>query len=601
MFGCASRLPGALITAPAELLLPTVEQLPAKGASATYSIDPATPSLKEGNPLKSPGFNLSGPTIAPVDGFEWAIYEAGPFSALFSPQKLTVDVAGSTLTQWVGIADYSHNRWMWFELSPPYSTTVDLAIPAGQFFRPSDGLAFIALVVFDGAQLQLNGASLTPGDGQIYQGDYTINSAQTLTDFIPYLGITGSLTISGSELTNLDGLANLRFIGGTFNVGSSTLSTTEGLSNLEEIMQVLQVGGAQLTSLSLPQLKSVGTRMFISSSALASISLPKLAYVGGAMIIKDCPQMGSLEGFSALTALGGAPGAAQLTVENMDGLQDLDGLGGLSGTIYDLYIRENDNLTSLSGLGGIARVEQSGTRTGEMEIRNNAKLTNLSGLGVTFVGTVLWIEGNPLLSSTSGLDSLNEVGTLLINYSPALQNLNGLGSLAHLFTLRIWNSPLLKNLNGLDGLIVVDGAVDIEYTGIEDVDALFGLTGIGSSLSINHNDALLNVDGFSALLSIGQGITIESNAVLDNLDGFAKLNMICATGGGSLVVTANHDLRSVNGLAGLTINPGTGYVVNGDFTITENSLDNGDADAEGLLNTLGGAGKVSGVVTINLN
>jgi hypothetical protein len=163
--GCSStgRLEAGNALVPADLVheqlqqLPPVSELPARSASATLAIDAASPAEIAGAPAQSAGVTVGFYTTAtaPAGGIEWVIYQSGPFNAANPPGQVVFNLAGSSGTVWLGIADFAQGAWDWQAIAEPFSG--DMAITfsnPGQHYRESDGAAFIALLVFDGSSLK---------------------------------------------------------------------------------------------------------------------------------------------------------------------------------------------------------------------------------------------------------------------------------------------------------------------------------------------------------------------------------------------------------------------------------------------------------------
>ena len=135
------------------------------------------------------------------------------------------------------------------------------------------------------------------------------------------LGATGCDSVSGdlriensSDITNLDGLANITSVGGNLNIGYN-----DALTNLD--------GLASLTS--------VGSSHIYDNGALTNLDgLANLTSVGDYL---------SISGNTALT--------------NLDGLANITSVGG------NLNIGYNDALTNLDGLANLTSVGSSLTST----------------------------------------------------------------------------------------------------------------------------------------------------------------------------------------------------------------------------------------------
>ena len=152
--------------------------------------------------------------------------------------------------------------------------------------------------------------------------------------------ISGYLEIQSTNITNLDGLANLTSVGGYLEIeGNDNLTNLDGLANLTS--------------------------------------------VGGSLYINRNDALTNLDGLANLTSVGG-----YLDIEGNDALTNLDGLANLTSVEWFLRIYRNDALTNLDGLANLTSVG------GLLAIGFNPALTNLDGLAnLTSVGELL-ISGN---------------------------------------------------------------------------------------------------------------------------------------------------------------------------------------------------------------
>jgi hypothetical protein len=166
--------------------------------------------------------------------------------------------------------------------------------------------------------------------------------------------IRGDLTISGSNILNLDGLGVLTSIGGGLYINyNDSLSSLRGLDNLVSIGDELDIW---------------------CNNALTSMTgLDHLVYIGFDLWI-----------------------TGNYSLDRMTGLNNLTSIGG------QLRINSNINLTTLEGLNNLASIGR------QLRITDNNTLTNLRGLdNLTNIVTNLWIDGNASLTTLEGLDSID--------------------------------------------------------------------------------------------------------------------------------------------------------------------------------------------------
>jgi hypothetical protein len=160
-------------------------------------------------------------------------------------------------------------------------------------------------------------------------------------------------------------------------------------------------------------------------------------------------------------------------IKNLNGLNVLTYIGG------DLVIRNNDSLTSLTGLEGLTSIR-----------------------GALSIGVYLAV-GNPALTSLTGLDNLTSIGgDLNIFCNDALTSLTGLEGLNSIGgDLWIVRNNALTSITGLEGLSSIGGGLEIGSYMFGGNDALTSLTGldnvttIGGDLVIKNNDSLASLTG----------------------------------------------------------------------------------------------------------
>src|SRR5690606_37323692 len=188
-------------------------------------------------------------------------------------------------------------------------------------------------------------------------GDVILNSQTEVdafaTNYPNCTEISGSLQISGSDITDLSPLSNLTSVGGYLQINdNSNLTNLDGLSNLTSVGGNLYISAnSSLTNLyGLNNLTSVGVNLYIvSNSNLTSLDgLSNLTSVGGHLTINNNSSLTNLDGLNNLTSVGG-----HLTINSNSSLTNLDGLSNLTSVGGYLYIQSNSSLTDISGLQNI--------------------------------------------------------------------------------------------------------------------------------------------------------------------------------------------------------------------------------------------------------
>ncbi len=150
---------------------------------------------------------------------------------------------------------------------------------------------------------------------------------------------------------------------------------------------------------------------------------------------------------------------------NTSDITDLSALGNLIAVKGNFYIRNNPNLTSITGLDALtaAGVSDFNSNTGVLfTIDNNSNLTSLSGLSnLNHVNGIFTINQNHSLTDLSGLEKLESllyedtVGQLLILQNDDLENLKGLDNLKEIYLISVRNNGSLTSLTGLESLEIL--------------------------------------------------------------------------------------------------------------------------------------------------
>jgi hypothetical protein len=183
--------------------------------------------------------------------------------------------------------------------------------------------------------------------------------------------IEGDVTISGANITNLNGLNGLTSIGGNLRICyDSTLSNLSGLGSLTSIAYNLFVGyNSVLTTLT---------------------GLNNVNHIGGALQFWYNYSLPNLTGLEAVTSIGGA---------------------------FEIY--NNHSLISLTGLNNITAIG------GFIDITNNDTLTSLTALNhLASINGYLQVDFNNALKSLIGLDSIGfeSITNLEIYHNDSLSN-----------------------------------------------------------------------------------------------------------------------------------------------------------------------------------
>jgi len=136
--------------------LPAPSELGARAASGTYVIDPAAPLSWTLGETPADPFTM----VAPASAYRFAIYECWPANAVSLPQQFVFNLEGSAGIVWLGLANYTADRWEWQAIEAPFSSWMEIPIPSdAQYYSATEMLHF-ALVACNGDTLCFAGANL---------------------------------------------------------------------------------------------------------------------------------------------------------------------------------------------------------------------------------------------------------------------------------------------------------------------------------------------------------------------------------------------------------------------------------------------------------
>lgn len=272
-------------------------------------------------------------------------------------------------------------------------------------------------------------------DAQTCPGAPLTLSTQSQVNNFPtnYPGCTEvgvSITISGSNITNLNGLSQLQSITKSlFILNCPALTSLSGLSNLTNISVELTIDNCDaLTTLNgLQNLPFIGGSLTISGNALLNniSALSGIDYINGVLQITQNPALTNLTGLENVTFTG-----RYLQINGNNGLTSIGSLSSLTQVGNNvntngryLVITSNPSLTTINGLNSLQSV---GTY---FDVSNNGNLTTLNAFSnLETVGGDMSITGNAKLTSILDFDNLSSVGgTLTISNNNLLTDCEAQG------------------------------------------------------------------------------------------------------------------------------------------------------------------------------
>jgi hypothetical protein len=181
-----------------------------------------------------------------------------------------------------------------------------------------------------------------PAADVVWSGDFVVRTAQDLAALRSYSVVGNRLTISATDLTEIDDLGELREVGALYITDNAALASVDGLSGLETVWGDLLIEDN-------PVLENVD-------------GLGSLREVHGDLTVHSNPSLPDVDGMSGLESIG-----AGLFVDENPGLETLEGLVALTEINTTLFVRSNAGLSRL-GMASLARVGQT------LVIRNNSAL-----------------------------------------------------------------------------------------------------------------------------------------------------------------------------------------------------------------------------------
>lgn len=256
-------------------------------------------------------------------------------------------------------------------------------------------------------------------DSPYKSGDVTLKSQAEVDSFVSQnkgrqLQITGTLIVSGADISSLSGLSNITSVSGNiFLDGCPLLADVSFLSGIT----------------------STGS-LFIQNLAVTTIAMDKPTGVAGSVTVSNCKYLNSLS-MKSLSSLTTNIVVGNINIYSCKQLSRIDfsSLTSITGLL-------SINGTAVSDMSGFSSLQTAGALT----LSGNPFLLNFHGLeqlktltlrGISWVvypsSSViygLYINGNPLLSSLTGLQNLTSVPVARISNNVALSDLCPLKALA---------------------------------------------------------------------------------------------------------------------------------------------------------------------------
>ena len=349
-------------------------------------------------------------------------------------------------------------------------------------------------------------------DGQC-SGNITLSTQEAVDDFNCAL-FEGNLTISGAEITNLNGLSELQEVTGALVIQNTGLANFNGLGVLRRVGTNLFIGqNEHLETVNLPNLELTdrGYLRIENNPLLETLSFPELERIGfnytssfytnsHTLRISDNAALTNLDGFPKLTSV-----SNNFYIQNNGTLQSINGFPLLENVGRHFLIRNNAALQEVNGFGALETCDIFG-------IDDNDALTDLTLSRLDTVGTNLYIGNNgSLVRASFPLLKVTDRGYLWIEKNAMLENVHfpelervGFNYTSSFYTnshtLRISDNAALTNLDGFPKL-----------------------TSVSNNFYIQNNGTLQSINGFPLLENVGRHFLIWNNAALQEVNGFGVL------------------------------------------------------------------------------
>ena len=211
---------------------------------------------------------------------------------------------------------------------------------------------------------------------------------------------------------------------------------------------------------------------------------------------------------------------------------DVDGLRDCREITGRLFISSDASTLDFSPLDGLQKI-------GVLTIANTS-LTSISGFGGLTILNEFNIRDNPDLTSVSGFENLESVedglfgsGDFIVARNPVLVSLPDFGALSSISGIfSVVNNPALVSFPELGGLNTVVAFSIKNNDALTSLPAFEQLSSVGVTLAITNNDSLTSISSFENLSAVGKsrgpsrfvpGFFINNNDALVSISGFNSL------------------------------------------------------------------------------
>lgn len=265
--------------------------------------------------------------------------------------------------------------------------------------------------------------------------------------------ITGTLSISGSDITDLTPLQNLTKVGQLYIRGNTNLTNVDGLSGLQFI-----------STYGFPYSIAIENNTALKNlDGLSGLAMDTISWLR----INNNPSLESINSFTSVTYCDGL-----FDILNNASLKSFLGFRNLK-RIQTCTI---DNNPALENIDGLASLKTIAGRHASIRILNNAKLQNIDGLSSLeeIWGFGITIENNSSITNIDGLRSLTVMyggpgANVVIHNNAKLENIDGLSNLkisyySGDYGVKVTNNPSLTKCDGIIPVMISYGLTHVTET-----------------------------------------------------------------------------------------------------------------------------------------
>lgn len=347
----------------------------------------------------------------------------------------------------------------------------------------------------------------------LFAQDVTIDSQEQIDNWTESF-ISGGLTISGTNITDVSGLSELQQVNGYLEISGTSLENLGGLENLAGFINFI-------TIISNPSLTDISAAENLSTENFTCLYNPLLVDAGElngttsmvSVWLEDCPLLDLNSAFSSTT---------HISVFNVKGDVNINGFNSIS-EIDQFRSRCEGEITGFNQLTHISSLDYDigfinfpALQTiDEFNIAPPAQLQNFIGLpSVESIGSWHFV-GLCLIETLGGCPS--------VNYETFQYNSDCSGLVSLQYIGDFW-SEFLNGLtfDGLEGVTEI-GSMDINafpgYNNNVDFQAFSGVETITTQLRLTAFDYDPNLAGFESL-SYVEYLNATFNPGIDNACAF---------------------------------------------------------------------------------